>query len=695
MHPNTAAASTPRQTNPTAFDQLFPAVESEVKQTIRQIFAALNPPVDMPLAISVITTCARQIDRYYTSLDDPTDLIEDLHDRVMHAAATVQRQHDERDAHEHPLMRRLASHAAWGLAIEISLADLERPEGTAFGMQLALSIANRKPFPQGFATNLRISMSSLNTAGGRTDADPPFPWQGTLLRAATSAARLFESSGESSLGTLDPVTHRERVRRELVRTMRFAMTKHRQGVPEPKGLHRDEVRSISHEIRIRSEKDDDTMLVSALEVCTGTSYAATLDVPIGALPDQVITIDATLGVVITNMETVTLDAANVIDGIDARPSSRSIVKPLPQWLATIVRRAAEKTGAQTVREAFPKASPVPPRFIDPDTGKLSRRISVPRLLRSRAHLCLSAGVDRLATACILNDYSIIPSSKLYYCWLSHEDIWSTSATLFKALGWGEPVPGSLGSNFGSRIIPIDTAVSRWFLAQRKNVLNLWPGRNCKLDRLIAHHNAFALLCASLAVLLFALRETKAVSLTAATLTATTRTVNIYDKRVGWFPRPMPAPVCDLMRDQIRLWRAHCVALSNRLSTLGLQDIPLQKTLGAVAARADVPMFFTATRSGKIETISSAVLQKWWPNEQKFSTDFGRHFWEATLRDFSCPSRTADMLLRHTTFGLEHWTGTGHRAGADYLDEIGRIQDQKLLEIGFTATPGLSSRGAAL
>lgn len=695
MHPNTTAASTPRRTNPTVFDQLFPAVDSEAKQTIRQILAALNPPVDMPMAIQLITTCARQIDCYFTSLDDPTGQMEDLHDRVMLAAAAVQRQYDGRDMHEHPLMRRLVSHAAWGLAIDLTLADHDRPEGLAFGMQLALSIAKKKPFPHGFATDLRISLSALNPKGGRTDGDASYPWQATLLRAAASAARLFETSGESSLGTLDSVTHQERVRRELVRTMRFAMAKHRQGVPEPKGLHPAEARSLANEIRILSEKRDDTMAVSAVSVCTGTSYVATLDVPIGAPTDQVITIDAARGVVITNMGTVTPDAAKALEGIEARPASRFIEKPLPQWLATILRQAVEKKGAQVVRDAFPEAASEAPRFVDPETGKLSRRISLPRLMRSRTQLSLSTGIDRLATACLLNDFSVIPASKLYYCWLSHEDIWSSSATLFEALGWGEPVPKSAGSNFGSRIIPSDAAISRWFLAQRKNILNLWPGRNCKLDRLIAHHNAYALLCASLAVLLFALRETKAVSLTAAILTATTRTVNIYDKRVGWFPRPLPVPVCDLMRDQIRLWRAHCATLLNRLGSLGLRDTPLQRALNAVIARADVPIFFTATRSCGTETISSASLLKCWPDEQKFSTDFGRHYWEATLRDNSCSSRAADLLLRHTISGLEHWTGTGQRAGADYLDEIGRIQDQKLVEIGFTATPGLSRRGAEL
>lgn len=673
---------------PLPFELHFAHLSQEEQATAKKLIHCLNAPIDMPMALQVVETAAKLIDDYGLTLETPTAVFENLNARMTTLVQAIRAMPVGADELDRPLMRRLTNHSAWALAIELSREERSRAESLAFSIEIALSLATEKRFPNGYARNLRMSLQREPDDLQRTDP----AWLPHFRRISRTAAALFENGG-SIPGTpeLDVNTQ---TRHELLRTARFETVKHRQGVGEPRSVHPLALREASMHVANECAAGNQTALVRALSICTGVSYATTRRLPLSEGPgDWTIAVDVQTGTIKTCLDDVFEGAAKATDSAGTRPASRVVVKPLPKFLHDALKAVEPLGRATSVAELLPVS--------DVTTSSLTigdRRTAIPmtitRMLKSRARLCCESGQDRVASACVLNDYSVIPSSKVYYCLLDRQDLWKASSTFYELLGWGAETVGFVpGLPFGSRIVPEDSSIKEWLAWMRQDVIAAAPSKRYCANSLFEHHNRFAKLCASLAAFGLALREQKEYRLRATEFDGIARTININDKTVGWFPRALPVPVAEFLRHQAKLWRFHCQALDRRLEKLGFDDVSsLRLTLRSILLRADAPAFFLVDQHGKPKPLGSAALRAWWPEAYRFSPDWGRHYWEPKLRQLGVPSSAIDVLLRHHVAGLEQWHGATAVAAVDRFQLISSAQDLVMGQLGFAPIAGLSSKG---
>jgi hypothetical protein len=176
-----------------------------------------------------------------------------------------------------------------------------------------------------------------------------------------------------------------------------------------------------------------------------------------------------------------------------------------------------------------------------------------RFLAAAGPVAVSLGIDRLSTALLINDFSVIPGSKLYYALAERESIWNAANALFGKLGWGPAVPIVPGLPVGSHIVPRREAIKNWLGWMTAEVQRVSPGRHCGIERLVLHHNTYARTCASIVVWLVAARESKEFRFTTLDLSPTASFVQLIDKRVGAFPGKLWIPLCALLQQQLALW----------------------------------------------------------------------------------------------------------------------------------------------
>ena len=314
------------------------------------------------------------------------------------------------------------------------------------------------------------------------------------------------------------------------------------------------------------------------------------------------------------------------------------------------------------------------------------------MLSTAGPYCVNLGIDRLTAAILVNDYALIPGSKLYYCHVQRDETWVASQTLFAALGWGEPVALEIGLPFGSRIVPTRDALCQWHKWMSNSVLELIPGRNSSIERLIAFHNAYVRLCASIAILCLAGREVKELKFNTHNLLPEADFSSFNDKWVGAFPGETKVPVNAMLKKQLKYWHSHCAALYRRLQkSPATENRKLIVALEAFHSGRCMPQFFEIDENREFSLLGTAHLTAWWPEAFRFSGDFGRHWWETELRVAGVWSSRIDLLLRHITHGVESQCSTCGDPLSLAAAAITGAQEKLLTQLGIEAAPGLAAK----
>jgi hypothetical protein len=376
-----------------------------------------------------------------------------------------------------------------------------------------------------------------------------------------------------------------------------------------------------------------------------------------------------------------------------REASWIAVKPLPLAVVELLRKFAEKCpGASTLAELLPEAS-TSGRQLTLADDRSAIKPTATRFLASAGPAAVGMGIDRLSAALLTSDFSVIPGSKLYYALSAREPVWDAANQLFLAMGWGSATPFVSGLPVGSHIVPRREAIVGWLAWMAEEIKNYSPGRHCSITRLVAHHNVYARFCASVAVWLLAAREANEFHFTTYNLSPSASFASFVDKWVGIFPGELWIPICSPLREQLSLWVKHCMALERRLLKQGVPpEHPLMSMLKRFSNGESVPMFFGIDlETHHPQTLGSADLTHWWPESHRFTSDFGRHFWETELRDAAVRSSRVDLLMRHITRAVESHCSTNADVLINVADDIGNAQTELLKQLGFKAIPGLTSR----
>lgn len=675
--------------------RLLQALLPESQVMLRKLVSVLATPVDSPALLTVLATAADAVHAYGRTLANPTQefrqiarMLDALKDECFRKSQTLFAAADD------PLRRRLTKNSAWALLLEMSKAPAPENLLSATGVELAYCLATGKTFPNGYATNLRRALGpALDFLSPGVDTNNGEPsWAPHYRKVSREARKLFEA------GPLPPEDDRKESFNEVaIKTLRGASLlpdiRHRQGILDRSHLSPPMLVASAEALRGEAAGGCDDAALAILAFISGLPLRATHRIPLaGTTDDWVMELDVEAGILRTDLDLVFTKSARPREASAHRPASRVIAKPLPKFLAeALMVRLAKTPDARCVGDLLPRATCDGSRLAF--TGdRFGIEPSVARFIHSAAGFALRCGADRLAAAVLANDFGVIPASKLYYTHIDRRDIWEVATNVYDGLGWGMPAAYLDGLAFGSKVAPTRDAISGWHRWMRQELNRLYPGKNCRLESLLAYHNRFAEVSAALALFCLASRGVARIRLTADALTDDTRNILLFDKRAGHLPRPLPVPVNGVVAAQSGLWAAHCRALDKRLEKRGISlDSPVRQRLIAVVTAAEVEMFFRIDPQLRPRPISSHQLVHSWPVEFAFDSDWGRHFWEGALRQEGVTSSAIDLLLRHQVAGIEGHRSTADRSLAMSFADIVAAQERVLAELGIGSLAGLAKK----
>lgn len=681
-----------------AIQALSPAAAT----TLNMLTDVLSAPADIPHATSVLNVVCAALAAFERELHTPNARFRYISDSLKMLRLEFETglgQGANPTELEHSLLRRLHLHAPYALCLTLRGLPEHQSEPflVACGAEIAMGMAHGKAFARGYANDIRREVSPHHF-GYRHDDTGPCKWRRSFVRKFRAAAKLFDDNGNPHPEGADGVRLFDmQAGFELSRKVRYSPPRRRQALLDRTTLSAPQVTAAALQLVERAEGGDPTALLTMIASITGVSIATALSMPIRTMlegRDSVMILNARQWTIDTNLARLTPDAARPPPGAaifrEAAPVS---AKPLPAVVARLLAcRLAMRPGAATLGELLPGAATSGRQAaIDGDPSAL--KPSIARFLASIGPFAVGLGIERLTAALVCNDFALVPGSKLYYALAERGAVWDGATTLFAALGWGQPVALAAGPACGSRIVPARAAVAEWLSWMAAELQRLTPGRRCHVERLVAHHNAYARCCASVAVFLLAARESRRLPFTTCNLSPDAEFASFVDKRTGVIPGALWQPMSPLLRAQVRLWLAHCVAFERRLAKLGLPgNHGLMTMLRSFNGGEELPMFF-AVPGPKLSpmALGSADLAKWWPEPYRFSTDFGRHFFETELRASGVASSRIDLVLRHLTQAVEPHCSSHGDSLRQAAEEICNAQDRLLGGLGFSPIPGLRSR----
>ncbi|MCZ2153991.1 MAG: hypothetical protein LC114_08855 [Bryobacterales bacterium] len=671
--------------------QLLHDLPPESQLMLRKLASVLSTPVDAPALFTVLVTAVQVVDAYGKTLSTPTDTFREIARMLEALKDECCRKPLISVVADDPLRRRLLKHSAWALLLEMSKVPTPENLLAAAGVELAYCLATTKVFPNGYATNLRRALGPaldfLQPAGDTKEGEPA--WLPHFRKVSREARKLFEA------GTLPPDDRQTCFTEVAINTLRGASllpdVRHRQGILDHSHLSPAMFFASAEALRSAAVDGCDDSILAILAFLSGLPLRATYRIPLAGFEDDwVMELDVEAGVLRTDLDQVFTKSAQPRETSAHRPAARVIVKPLPLFVADALKvRLNENPDARCVADLLPKATCDGSRLAIADE-KFGIEPSVARFIHSAAAIAIHRGNDRLAAAVLTNDFGIIPVSKLYYCHIDRREIWDAAGKLYEGLGWGVSTPYADGIAFGSRVAPTREAISDWHQWLGGELDRLKPGKNCRIESLLTFHNRFAEASAAIIVFCLASRDTARIRLTADALAANVESIQLFDKKVGHLPRPLPVPVNTLVAWQARLWRAHCRALEKRFEKKAIApDSPIRQRLKAVVNTRRVEMFFRIDGKLRPQPISCHQLVHSWATKFGFDSDFGRHFWECELRSSGVKGTVIDLFLRHQVVGIEGHRSTSDRSLAACFDEIVAAQERVLAELCVRPLAGLA------
>lgn len=663
-------------------------------QTLRGIFKSIPNPPDSPRVLDVLVGSQRCLAEFTNCLINPNDVYKALVakvDELVRATQTILADYDlEGEALDRPMQRRIRAFPAWSLFMMLGRCEPDHDILRCAGAELAIKLNGDKCFAENFADNLRIAIGSENKT--IADANRQLAIFRRHEKLWREAVMTFEASPEPP----PEQAFESRARQYILRNMTYASPRHRQGVFDRKCLSDLQMMQSAKHLMSCVVTGDDNAIQIMMAFLTGLSPQLATSLPLAdhVCDDWLMLIDLKVGVIKTNIAPIFPNSASPSPGAETahRPANKIIVKPLPQFLASALRkRLEEKADAKSLGDLLQTAGATG-RTRTSASASTVMPASVRRFLNGGSAFAIQvAGIDRLAAAILLNDFSVIPGARMYYSLIARMEIWEASQTFFTAIGWDEPTAFVDGLPVGSCVVPTPQAVATLFNWMSRSVANCSVGKRYSYTSVVAFHNEFVRYCATLAAFSLCARSAEEFDLTAASLTENRAYVLMLDKRTGPFPGYLPVPLNKILAEQIRRLHQHYRALLERLVKL---DAPrsdrLISYIRKIVERKPTPLFFLIDR-GRPVPIGSSHLVSWWPIPLKFHGNFGRDFWETELRLMRISAPQIDMLVRHQLNGVESHTSTSTLPLTQWCNDSSAAQVSTLRDLGVVPLYGLGKR----
>ena len=658
---------------PKSFEELSPVG----KAALRSFLYVVQAPPDKIGHTLAIGTATRCVKAYRDLLISPNQLMEEIEEQMRQLGEEI----GEDIMKWHVGSRRLSQFPSWKMLIALSSGESDKEIRESIGAEIAYCMHTQRRFSKTLAqlTLKVVKERELSTA-----------WRNCAARIKTRSDKLFDQGGvsEQDITTEDPFL--ESIKRHFRAKVFFGRDKDHQCVSDARSETDRQLMAHAGKLRAGVESGDETSALTVIAGLSGIPLKMAMNLPLQQSSmdeDWLMVLDAQSGCLKTSIELFSEGRAAGNRSSALALAGDIIVKPLPSFLAEYLRGLAKlHASPDTLGDLLEGANPF---------EKAPRRHGLDatpaRLKNALPQFAVRQGVDRYVAALIFNEPRIVPTGKFFYATASREEIWSASTTLYDVLGWGDPVNFQDGLAVGSRVTPKDSTIREWHKWMADQLSQRRPGKRYQMESLIEFHNKYALYCASMTTFLLALRQRKQLCISGRELVSDSRTIGIFDKRVGEFPSKRPVPVSDCLRKVFDYWSGHCRVLDARLAKLGLDELcSIRQHLREIIECNEASAFFIVNEKQKTVPVGSYDLASWWAETYGLETNFGRHFWQTALRHAGIASSEIDAFVRHSVSGCDPSSLTSSFVMADWIARIVKAIDSTIESIGITPVSGLFS-----
>lgn len=487
----------------------------------------------------------------------------------------------------------------------------------------------------------------------------------------------------------------QRIRDAIVQRAVYPSQKHRAGSANHRHLSQSQMRSVLISLRDRVAAGDRLSILNAIQILTGCSAETVLQIPIGPQIDGhwCAHIDIGAGLLALNLDSIFPSRRRPPSTSESNflPASPIVRSPLPAFLQGALRmRHDEVPGARCLGDLVDWIEVEADSLLPEETAAIP-----PTIARARATLgvdAIDSGVSRSIASAMTWDYGLVPSARAYYLRLDAKVVRVQWSGYLESVGWcvAERVQQSVES-FGAHAVLSDDGLRQviQFLAAR--VTDAAPGRHAGLERLTAHHNAYATFVGAFVSFFGGLRARTIYEVSAQDWRPGYAHAMTNDKRrrSSNFDRP----VASFKQLQLVLeeWHAHCAALRGRLRrhASGLQCAPVMDHLARVLAHEDVPLIFLMEH-GHPRPIGHQDVWGSLPPHLATPSNAGRSFLASRLQARGCSSFSLDLFLRHSAHGLEPEAMSRALPFAEALNALAGALDAIHSELALPTVAGLRS-----
>ena len=479
----------------------------------------------------------------------------------------------------------------------------------------------------------------------------------------------------------------------------FAPLRARQGVCDRRAASLGETGSIGHAL-IDAAPTDPAALLTIIAALCGVSPALARTIPLDGDDDDdkahSIRLCLATGTLRTDMDAVFAGAARQRDFLLARPATRILVKPLPRRVVDLLTRHCEAAPAvTTLGEVLPGATVDTRRPLISAPGE-RLRATYPRFVNGLGPLALDLGISNYVAALLLNQYFLVPKSRLFYADCDAAAIWEGAAILYGALGWDDPVERGDVLPFGSRTRPSRADLAAAYAWYRSAVRDAMPANRTSIAALLRHHNLFVRAAGFVLTVVLGARTSRLVDLTAARLSVATDSFLFRDKRAPHIYVDHAATAGPMVSEQIDRVRAHLHALRRRLDHLGQPPASvLMRYLDRALAGERVPLLAELTPTRQPRALSTQSIYDTLPPAHRIAGNAGRSFWQSAFEADGLCSGDISLYARHTSTGCETNTSTSAQPLAQRRARVIESQERVLAELDIVPITGLSRRAPSV
>jgi hypothetical protein len=320
---------------------------------------------------------------------------------------------------------------------------------------------------------------------------------------------------------------------------------------------------------------------------------------------------------------------------------------LPPGLVLELQRASRNCpNALTLGEVI-KIEDVNPRSTLVDSH--GHRITLSRIQTSLPALAIAQGHHRWPVALGCQAWWLVSRGRRAYSVCEQRDVDAVINANYVALGWGELPPRAECERYiGSPLAPTPHAVRRVASFLRSGCVPTSKVRS------IEHLNAWAAYVSFVLALALSLRARTIYPIHWSEIWGDDRT-SVNDKDIAREPAP-PIPVCRILSNTGKEWKSALEAFVAHCHDVEQGESALVALIQAKLHDHESLAVFSVDALSSIRPVGTDTWRRELPISLRLPPNFGRHFWPWRLQKAGVNQRRVDLLMRHKTSYMDHYSG---------------------------------------